>query len=416
MPKRPDPLRVLYVTPFAEPVSGPDESLLLLIEQLGSSVQPLVALPPGSPFRDRYRALGCNLLEGRISRLRRFRGAGEVGRYAMELCQSSGRLLAAARAERVNLVHANMEVCLEAGLVARILGVPCIFHYRGNTLDEPKVVFDVLARVWTTLGDRVFAISEGCADVFRRRGLGDRIEVLYNALELQRFTRRGPATDRARLRAELGLDDDHVVAIAVGRLHPRKDLPTLLRAAALLRSRPELRWLVVGGAHGPEGAAHEEELRRLLTELGLDSQVQLRGARRDVAALLGASDIFVMTSRHEGFGRAAAEAMAAGLPVVLTREGAFPELVDDGTHGLLCAPADPGAFADAVARLADAPALRTRLGVHARRRATERYDAARQADRVLEVYQDLTSTSRPASGFARSDPQGSAMLHRRPQG
>ncbi|MFW5926229.1 MAG: glycosyltransferase family 4 protein [Myxococcota bacterium] len=402
MPRRPEhnPLRVLFVNPFAQRLSGPDESLLLLLRHLESAVDATVALPPGSPFRERYLAAGASLVELPLSRIQRFTSPGEMTAYVGRLAAATVRLGRVVRHLRPQLVHCNMEVCLEAGVAARLSGVPSVYHYRGNTLDDPRRVFDVLTRVWTTLADHLFAISEGCADVFRRRGLGDRVEVLYNALELDDFTR---PRDPSGTRRALGIPPNDTVVLTVGRLHPRKDHETLLRAAAASTASPKPWWLVAGSPDGPDAAAYEARMRGLARELGLGERVRFLGARDDVPDLLAASDVFVMTSRHEGFGRAAAEAMAAGKPCVLTDEGAFPELIDPGTHGLLCPPGDATAFARAIDALLGAPERRRAMGEQARRRAVERYDARRQAERVLATYHALVARA-PAPAAPR-DPR-----------
>jgi glycosyltransferase involved in cell wall biosynthesis len=390
-PKPPEgaPLRVLYVNPFAQRLCGPDESLLLLLRHLGEDVQATVALPPHSPFRDRYVALGAAVVELPLSRIQRFGTPGEALRFGGHLARASAQLTQAVRAQRPDLIHCNMEVCLEAGITARLLRTPCVYHYRGNTLDEPKLVFDALTPIWVALSDRVFAISEGCADIFRRRGYGSRVEVLYNALALDDFTRH---RDRDAIRGALAIPPDATVLLTVGRLHPRKDHETLLRAAAASRG-PHALWLVAGSPDGPDADAYEARLRALASELGVAPRVRFLGARDDIPDLLAAADIFVMTSRHEGFGRAAAEAMAAGKPCVLTDEGAFPELVEHGEHGLLCPPEDAAAFAAAVDSLMADRGRRASMGEAGRRRAIERYDARQQARRVLEVYRSLMGRS-----------------------
>ena len=95
--------------------------------------------------------------------------------------------------------------------------------------------------------------------------------------------------------------------------------------------RPRARFVVVGA---PEGAAEEaylSQLRATAASLGISDRLLFAGARRDMPAVFQALDVFVLSSRHEGFGRVVAEAMAAGIPSVVTREGALPELVTEGT-------------------------------------------------------------------------------------
>lgn len=140
----------------------------------------------------------------------------------------------------------------------------------------------------------------------------------------------------------------------------RRD-PELVYALAKLRGRP-FQALIVGD--GPDRPAVEAELRRL----GLAGAVDLAGEREDVAEILAASHVFVLSSRSEASPISVLEAMAAGLPVVASRVGGLPELVVDGETGLLVSPGDPEELATALACLLDDPTLRERLGSAGRAR------------------------------------------------
>ena len=97
-----------------------------------------------------------------------------------------------ARAVDADLIHTNMEVLLEGALAAALLRKPHVLHYRGNTLDRPKLVFDALVAAWTRGADTVYCISGATAELFRRRGHGDKVEVLYNPVDLAAFGARDP--------------------------------------------------------------------------------------------------------------------------------------------------------------------------------------------------------------------------------
>jgi glycosyltransferase involved in cell wall biosynthesis len=187
----------------------------------------------------------------------------------------------------------------------------------------------------------------------------------------------------------LGAADGDTLIGTVGRIHPRKDLQTFVEAAALAaEGRPRARFVIVGAAEGAAEEAYLDQVRATSVRLGIAERLLFAGARRDMPATFKAMDVFVLSSRHEGFGRVVAEAMAAGVPSVVTREGALPELIADGVDGFTAAPAVPGDFASKMSRLIDDPALRERLGAAARQRAAA-FDAETCAARVLETYQAL---------------------------
>jgi glycosyltransferase involved in cell wall biosynthesis len=156
------------------------------------------------------------------------------------------------------------------------------------------------------------------------------------------------------------------VVLSVARMYPRKRLSDLLHAAAILRARvPGIQVRIVG--RGPEW----EAVSRLHAALGLGDSVVLLGdlTRERLAEEYVNASVFCLPSVQEGFGIVFLEAMAAELPVVACRIAAIPEVVLDGTTGLLVGPRDPGALAEALERLIGEPALARRLGRDGRRRA-----------------------------------------------
>ncbi len=205
------------------------------------------------------------------------------------------------------------------------------------------------------------------------------VEVIHNGVEVVRAPRGAEARVEARRR--LGLGDDALVVGHVGSFFPKKDHSTLLAAFArvVARHHADVRLVLVGS--GPlEGPA-----RSHVAGLDLAERVIFAGSRSDVVELLPALDVFVLSSTVEGLPVALLEAMAAGLPAVVTRVGGIPEAVEDGESGLLVPPHDPAALADAVLSLLADGLLRVRMGERARERATE-FDIRDVTRRVEQVY------------------------------
>jgi glycosyltransferase involved in cell wall biosynthesis len=379
-------MRVLYLNPFSQEVSGPDESLRTLLAALRPfGLEPHVVLPALGPQVPRYEALGARVHIAPLAVLKRnlsFAAAtfpARVGRSALAVG-------AIARRVRAELIHTNMEVLLEGGLAARALGLPHILHYRGNTLDHPRWAFDALTAIWTRIADHVFCISAATAEIFRRRGYEDHVEVLWNPVDLTQFSPRRASDD---VRKALGANSGVPLVGTVGRLHPRKDLETFVRAAALVAARrPTVHFAIVGAAEAPVEESYRDRLQALVREQGLEGRLVFAGARRDIPEVMRALDVFVLSSRHEGFGRVAAEAMAATRAVVVTDEGALPELVERGRFGLCAAPGDHAAFAAQIGALLDDPSRATALGCAAAA-AAGRFDANTVAARVWDRYREL---------------------------
>jgi glycosyltransferase involved in cell wall biosynthesis len=172
------------------------------------------------------------------------------------------------------------------------------------------------------------------------------------------------------VRRELGIPEGAPVVGSVARLASQKRFDRLLRAVAALG--PEVHLLVVG--EGPEEGA----LRALAGELGMAERVHLPGFRRDVGDLLGAMDVFAVSSDREGMANAMLEAMMAGLPVVSTEVSGAREALDGGA-GVVVARSE-AALADALDALLADPAARARLGAAARARAEARFGVERFLD------------------------------------
>ncbi len=178
---------------------------------------------------------------------------------------------------------------------------------------------------------------------------------------------------RANVRAELGVLGEAPLVGWVGRLDRKKRVEDFVRAAALLaEDRPEARFVVVGGpdAFMPEYA---DELRALADGLGLAERLTWTGDRPDVPRLLAGLDVFVWLAQGEGMPHVIAEAGAAGLPVVATRDNGTLEQITDGETGLFVPHRNPEAVAAAVARLLDDTGLRQKLGRALRRKVEREY-------------------------------------------
>jgi glycosyltransferase involved in cell wall biosynthesis len=190
-----------------------------------------------------------------------------------------------------------------------------------------------------------------------------RVVQISNGVDLDRFAPAAPA-ERAQLRRRLLGDDGGVACCTVARLSRQKGLDVLIQAAARLRDagpEPLPRFFVIGDGE------LRDELERLVADLGLEGVVRLVGPTPpdEVPGWLAAGDVFVLPSHYEGMSLAVMEAMASGLPVVVTRVSGTAELVPDDDHGRVVAPGDAGALAAAVRELASDAALRLRLGERA---------------------------------------------------
>jgi len=284
----------------------------------------------------------------------------------------------AVRAERPDLVHTHLvHADAYGGIAARVLGIPAIStrHNDDRYLLGP---FRYVDRAFARSARRLIAISDAVRRFLEQAGHDPAklVTIRYGLDEL-------PSTPSNPTPVAMGVPPDAPLAVAVGRLIAQKDHATLLRGFELVRSAvPEARLAILGS--GPL----EAETRRLAAELGLADAVLLPG-RTDIRDWLERADVFVHTSRWEGFGIVLLEAMLAGLPVVATRVSAVPEVVADGETGLLVEPGDHTELAAALGALLADGARASALGEAGRRRARDEFSVTRMAERTMAVYGDV---------------------------
>jgi glycosyltransferase involved in cell wall biosynthesis len=173
------------------------------------------------------------------------------------------------------------------------------------------------------------------------------------------------------------------LVVTIARLHEDKGIEVLLDAMELLNQRNVAARLVVVGPDAPGQDQVAAGLRRRAATL---SNVELCGPLDDPSSALAAAWVYAQPSRREPFGLAALEASARGLPVVATRVGGLPDVVADGTTGLLVPPGDPSALAETLARLLASTEERARMGEAGRQRARNDFSPERFAGRLADVY------------------------------
>jgi glycosyltransferase involved in cell wall biosynthesis len=217
-------------------------------------------------------------------------------------------------------------------------------------------------------------------------------------------THAGDAHRRERLALELGLPRDARIAGVIAQLIPRKGHRVLLDALARVLTRHP-QWHVAFFGRGPL----ETALRREIGRRGLAGRVHLAGFRADVRELLPGLDLVLHPALREGLGLAVLEAMAAGVPVAASRAGGLVDVIEHGASGLLVAPGDSRAWADALEQLLLDPAACSRLGSAGRQRIAERFTAQRMVLDNLAVYRAVLSSS--AAGSASSTAPSEAAPH-----
>ena len=248
--------------------------------------------------------------------------------------------------------------------------------------------YNLLRRAIRPLVQRYIAVSKDLASwlVTTVGARPEQVRHIYNGVAQDIFHPR--CGERPDLAPSEFLPSDALVVGTVGRLAQVKDQATLVRAfAAALRHKPEwkarLRLVIVG--EGPM----RSELESCVRDEGVEERVWLAGDRDDVPDLLRMMDIFVLPSLGEGISNTLLEAMASGLPLIATRVGGNPELVDEGINGQLVPPADADALTRAIYVYAEDAALVRRHGQAGLAKVTECFGWDRCVESYLSVYDEL---------------------------
>ena len=361
--------KVFYVSHHSSIVGGGEISLLTLIEGLRDTEwSPTLVLPERGQLSEMAIEAGASILEAPMPTLRR------PGRSVLASLRSIRRQMKAACPD---IVHANgTRAMFYGGLGARAAGCPSIWHLR--ILEKDKRFDPILVRLATAS----IAVSEAArARLEAWPGALGRCRVVPNGIDLASFA---ASTPRRETREILGIRPDSTAVVSVSRLVDFKRLDLLLEALARLRPQnPDLECVIVG--KGPEEAA----LRERAARPDLAGAVVFAGHRDNIADILSACDLFVLTSPVESFARSVIEAMAMELPVVTPEAGGPSEIVVHQKTGLMVRPGDVDTLADAIARLLDEPQQRRTMGLSGRRRAEENYSRKTHTENVLSCYEEL---------------------------
>lgn len=340
-------------------IGGAEGQLRELVRGLGGRLKPVVYCLHASEgtFAEELRALGCPV-----------RVIG--GRFL----ERARRLSAAMRRDRIDVLHAWLFIANAYAFAARMTAgrvPPLITSARNCKLQG------ALSRVVNAVAFRrsaaIVVNSQDVADYIVRHYVAPRarIRVIRNGIDTERFHPPVAAADGSG------------AIVTVGRLVVQKDHALFLEAAArLVASRPASRFVIVGD--GPLRG----QLERRAQALGLAGNVTFLGERRDVDAVLRSASLFWLTSRWEGMPNVVLEAMASGVPAIVTDVGGTRELVRPDIDGFIVAPGDAEAFVERSRPLLDDYGLWRRCSVAARARAEE-FSVSRMADQLAAVYADV---------------------------
>ena len=304
------------------------------------------------------------------------------------------RLVGEIRRVRPHILHTHTAKAGAVGRAAALLAgdarPPVIVHtYHGHVLSgyfDPlrTQFFRETERALARHTDRLVAVGPEVRDDLVELGVAppEKFSVIRLGIDLE--SRVLTVDRRAEFRHLFGIPEDRFVVGWIGRMTAIKRVPDILAAFKALRDRGVEATLCLVG-DGPDRDAIEQ----LASDLGIVRDVLLVGYQRDVAPYYAFFDALLLPSANEGTPVVAIEALAAERPVVATRVGGVPDVVDDGESGFLVEVGDIEALAGRLEQLARDPELRARLGRTGRKRVVPRYRVERLVDDIDELYREL---------------------------
>lgn len=369
-------LRILHVA--ATSTGGIGFNLLMLAKHINRQDFELsFAIPFDSPFYDKIAKEGVNVYSLKISR-RPFKLKNLKGLYDLWRIIKSGRY---------DIVHTHTSVGGFIGrLIARINNVPSIlWTIHGWSFDYPfgtplrRRLFWAIEKFLDRFTDHYVAISKNMQDVGIKAGISARgkVTLIYHGIEIG-----GPIDGGSQSESET--KNGNPVVGTVCRLEPQKAIDDFLKAAKIVKEYiPQVSFVIVGD--GPL----KKELERLSITLGITDNVIFTGWQENVAGYIAGMDIFCLTSRWEGFGIILLEAMSMKMPIVATRVGGVPEIVEEGKGGILVSPGRPEELAKGLCLLLSDATMRKHMGYYNAEKVKTVFNVKDMIKKYEEMYKSL---------------------------
>lgn len=371
MGSRKSKITILFVEHTGTIIGGGQFSVLSLLKALCEKEYKVhVTVPQRGDY---YEMLKDNGFTPIIADVNRFKGRGII--RLPKAVKQMRKLVIDVKAD---IVHANSaRAALVSGLACVGTGIPMIWHLR---VPGREPLYDFLL---TILSKRIVAISNFVAT--RIKSFRKKVIVIHNGVE--------PVTklmeeEIISVKKELGIGEGPVIG-TVCQLIPSKGLESFIKAGVIvIKNFPQAYFLIVGGEVA-DTIRYEKKLRQLSEQFNIADRVIFTGFKRDVYTYYKLMDVFAFFSEREAFGRAVAEAMMAGIPVVSTNVGGIPEIVENGKTGYLFPVKNEDIAAEKISFLLKNTDQAKAMGENGKARAETLFSTKRNAEKISFVYEKL---------------------------
>ncbi len=376
--------KILYINKSSE-IGGAETSLLLLLKYINRNIfNPLVVLPSEGILSTKIRELGLQVFiiplnNIRLKKLNPWPYVSTVWQLAKII-----------KREGIVLVHANDVATNQYALIAAKLSrVPIVSHMRG--LNDKKTV----KRGFLPWADHLIANSQAVAQTYLSCSKNStNVSIIYNGIDLKEFS----ANNQLEILfcKRFGIPRNILLVGIVGRIFAEKGHHILVRALSEIRKKhSNICVAIIGPISNVVNCRYQRDddflfnLKQMITKLRLEKYIFFIEEQTDIAPVYQALDLLVLPTFTESFGRVAAEAMAAGKPVVASAVGGVPEVVDDGVTGILVPPGDVPRLVKAILSILTNQAIAREMGIAGRKRAKALFSIEMNVSKTEKVYLEI---------------------------
>jgi glycosyltransferase involved in cell wall biosynthesis len=369
-------------------ISGAEISLLLTAKHL-TNAHPILFAPEGELLQ-RARSQGLDVVALPSFRARMTKNPFLLIIYVIGMLWAGWRLALLMKQSRVDLIHANsIRAGIMAGLFRWYHRLPVVWHLRDM---PPQGYIGKLVRKFAgSTAQALIGISESVIQGIDHPSVAGRCHLVHNGVELRSFSAEARQVIRERIRLELRTPQDARVLAIIGQITPWKRQEDAIEAfASLVREeRNAVLWIVGEAKFRQENERYLDKLQEKVKSLHLEDKVVFTGFREDVLEICCVADLLLLCSDNEPFGRVIIEAMSQGTPVVGTRGGGVPEIIQHGMSGFLYEIGNIEELTHCIRQVLDDEIVWSTLSHNGQEQAKERFSITQTSQKIELIYQQL---------------------------
>ncbi len=393
---QPQFLKILVIDDVAE-IGGAEVSLISLLQNYNRQKYRLIpVIPRRGGLSRRFDELRIPYKIVKMNRLEDTKNPIVLLFYIFRFIIGVLSIAFLAKKENICLVHTvTQRAHLYGGIAAKLCGIPFVPWLQ----DYPTNIWirAMLQLILKFAASVIVVNSRSTEKVYASdRKIASKTTLIYPPTEMRLFN---PDISPIKVKRELGLSDNYPIVGLIGHINPVKGHTVFIEAAKyVIEQFPAARFLIIGGIVFHKDVAYANQLKKLVKEKRLTNDAVFLGFRSDVPEIIASLDIFVLASLTEPFGKVVVEAMAMKKPVVATRVGGVPEIIEHGKSGILIPPGDVMALADAIIKIAKDKDRARRVGVEGRRTVIKKFNLDAFLQRFERVFDKYSKSPRQLAG------------------